>query len=71
VEEDPDNVPLLPNMEDFHLGQPLDLGNHTYYIGGMESSALPGGVEGLLGEYADFTDESSEDSDDSNGNSGH
>jgi hypothetical protein len=25
MEEDPDNIPLLPNMEDFHLGQPLEL----------------------------------------------
>lgn len=62
VEEDPDNVPLLPNMEDFRLGQPLNLGNKTCYIGGLESPALPDGAE--VGEYADFTDESDGSEDD-------
>jgi len=61
LEADPDNIPLLPNMEDFRLGQPLDLGNKTCYIGGIESAVFPGSIEGLIGEYADFTDESDED----------
>jgi hypothetical protein len=59
LEEDPDNVPLLPNMDDFCLGQLLELGKNTTYIGGLESPAFPGGIEG---EYADFTDESDENS---------
>ena len=61
AEEDPGNVALLPGMEDFRLGQPLDLGSNTCYIGGLESSAFPGGTESLVGEYADFTDESDDD----------
>ena len=62
LEEEPDNVPLLPNMEEFRLGQPLDLGRNTHYIGGLESSVLPDSIQGRFGEYADFTDESAEDS---------
>jgi hypothetical protein len=60
LEEEPDNVPLLPNMEEFRLGQPLDLGGNACYIGGLESSVLPDSIQGRFGEYADFTDESAE-----------
>jgi hypothetical protein len=64
MEEDPDNIPLLPNMEDFRLGQPLDLGNNTCYIGGIESPAFPDGFQGPVGEYADFTSDEDSDSSD-------
>jgi hypothetical protein len=64
LEEDSNDVPLLPNMEAFRLGQPLDFGNNTCYIGGLDSSALSGGIWGRVGEYADFTDESDEDDSD-------
>ena len=64
-EEDPGDVPLLSGMEEFRLGQPLDLGNNTCYIGGLDSPALPGGIHGLVGEYADFSESDNGSEDDS------
>jgi hypothetical protein len=31
-------MPLLPEMEPFRLGQPLDVGNGVNYIGGFDVS---------------------------------
>ncbi|KAF8522943.1 hypothetical protein BU17DRAFT_86522 [Hysterangium stoloniferum] len=58
--QEPDNMPLLPNMEAFRLGQPLDLGMNASYIGGSNGSALINST-GPSPEYADFTDDESED----------
>jgi hypothetical protein len=58
--QEPDNMPLLPNMEAFRLGQPLDLGMNASYIGGLDGSAFINSM-GPSPEYADFTDDESED----------
>lgn len=67
-QDDSVNIPLLPNMEQFRLGQPLDLGSNGSYIGGLDFGALPDGIRGVAAEYVDFTtdDESdgTEDNDD-------
>ena len=55
-----DNMPLLLNMEAFWLGQLLDLGTNTNYIGGLEDPASNGDMEPSP-EYADFTNDDSED----------
>ena len=55
---------LLPDMEPFRLGQPLDAGRNINYIGGIGVSALSSDVPVPLPEFADFTtDESSEEDD--------
>ena len=51
-----DNMPLLLNMEAFQLGQLLDLGANTNYIGGLEDPASNSDM-GPSPEYADFTDD--------------
>lgn len=58
---DSDDVPLLPNMEQFRLGQPLDLGRKGSYIGGLDFDALP---DELAAELADFTSDDETDSGD-------
>jgi hypothetical protein len=70
------DVPLLPDMEPFRLGQPLEVGKGVNYIGGLDgNSSLDDGSldDGSLDdgepvpEYAMFTSEEEEsDSDDSN-----
>jgi hypothetical protein len=54
-------VHLLPNMERFRLGQPLNVGSDITYIGGLDisSSTPPPGPE-----YADFTSDEDSSSDD-------
>ena len=59
-----DDMPLLPNMAPFHLGQPLGVGGSNY-IGGIDVSALPSSVPVPHPEYACFTsDEDSGDDED-------
>ena len=56
-----EDVALLPNMERFRLGQPLDLGGKSTYIGGLDGS-VPLNFNRPGAEYALFSD--SDDSDD-------
>ena len=59
---EPDNMmALLPDMEPFRLGQPLDAGRNINYIGGIDVSALSSDIPVPRPELADFTDESSEE----------
>jgi hypothetical protein len=55
---------LLPDLEPFCLGQPLDAGRNINYIGGIEVSALSSDVPVPLPEFADFTTDESSDEDD-------
>ena len=57
-QESDDIMPLLPNMEAFRLGQPLDLGPNANYIGGLDDPVLADGVP----EFAVFTDSEGEES---------
>ena len=38
VDSSAEDMSLLPNMEPLHLGQPLDLGGRTTYVGRLEGS---------------------------------
>jgi hypothetical protein len=66
VDNSAEDMPLLPNMEPFRLGQPLDLGGRTTYMGGLEegSQALPLNFNRPGAEFALLSD-----SDDSNSDS--
>ena len=55
---------LLPDMEPFRLGQPLDAGRNINYIGGINVSALSSDVPVPLPEFADFTTDESSGEDD-------
>jgi len=55
----PEPMPILPNMEAFRLGRPLDLGTKINYIGGLDGSMGPSPSP----EYADFTDKDDDESD--------
>ena len=55
------DIPLLPNLEQFRLGQPLNLGRRGAYIGGLEFEALPDGVHEGAAEYVEFTSEDESD----------
>ena len=50
-----DDMALLPNMEPFRLGQPLNVGNDVTYISGLDGDPRP--------EYAMFTSDEESDSD--------
>jgi hypothetical protein len=63
-QDDSVDIPLLPNMEQFRLGQPLDLGSKGSYIGGLDFGALPDGIHELAAEYAEFTTDDEADSGD-------
>lgn len=64
---DLEGMVLLSNMEPFHLDQPLDLGDKSTYIGGLEGS-VPLNFNRPGAEYALFsdTDDSNDDSDSNN-----
>ena len=52
-----EDMALLPNMEPFHLGQPLNLDGRFNYIGGLEpESSVPLDFNRPGVEYALFTD---------------
>ena len=53
-----EGMDLLPNMEQFRLGQPLDLGGKSTYVGGLEenSEALPLNFNRPGAEFALFSD---------------
>jgi hypothetical protein len=54
-------VDLLPNMEQFRLGQPLNVGRDINYIGGLDiSSSTPAPGP----EYVDLTSDEDVSSDD-------
>lgn len=53
---------LLPDMEPFRLGQPLDLGDKFNYIGGLEGS-VPLNFNRPGAEFALFSDRDSDGSD--------
>jgi hypothetical protein len=57
------DMPLLPNMQPFRLGQPLDVGKNVNYIGGLDVSES---ISDPHPEYADFTTSDESDSDGSN-----
>jgi hypothetical protein len=60
------DMALLPNIEPFRLGKPLDLGGKSTYIGGLEDSeTLPLGFNRVGAEYARFTSDEDDDSSDS------
>ena len=52
---------LLPDMEPFRLGQPLDIARNGNYIGGLDVSALPSDVPVPHPECADFTSDDETD----------
>lgn len=54
-----DPMPLLPNLEAFRLGQPLNPGPNLHYIGGLDSA--PSTSIRPVPEYADFTTDEDED----------
>ena len=56
-DHDPDNMPLLPNMQPFHFGQPLISQGRYAYIGGL-SNGLVQHKDGR--EYAEFTESESD-----------
>ena len=56
-------MPLLPDMQPFHLGQPLNFEKDINYIGGLDISKL--NIEPCP-EYADFTTSDESNSDGSN-----
>jgi hypothetical protein len=59
------DIPLLPNMEQFRPGKPLDIGSKGSYIGGLDFEALPDGIREVAAEYAEFTtDDEAESGDD-------
>lgn len=60
-----EDMALLPGMEPFRLGQPLELGGNLTYIGGLEegSQAIPLNFNRPGAEYVLFSD-----SDDSSNN---
>lgn len=60
-----DDMPLLPNMDAFRLGQPLNLGANSNYIGGLDGSVITNSTEPSP-EFADFTDDDDDDDDDDN-----
>ena len=64
VNNSAEDMALLPNMEPFHLGKPLELGGRTTYVGGLEedSQALPLDFNRPGAEFALLSD-----SDDSTG----
>jgi hypothetical protein len=55
---DSEGMALLPNMEPFRLGQPLDLGGKSTYVGGLEESSadLPLNFNRPGAEFALFSD---------------
>jgi hypothetical protein len=69
VNNSAEDMALLPNMEPFRLGQPLDLGGRTTYVGGLEegSRALPldfnrpGAEFALLSDSDDGSNDSGSD----------
>jgi len=58
LNDDAEGMALLPNMEPFRLGQPLNLGGKSTYLGGLEESseALPLNFNRPGAEFALFTD---------------
>jgi hypothetical protein len=59
--QDNDDMPLLPNVEPFRLGQPLIEKGNAAYIGGLDESECLSSVTKLCPEYADFTTDKEED----------
>jgi hypothetical protein len=58
LNNDAEDMALLPNMEPFCLGQPLNLGGKSTYMGGLEenSEALPLDFNRPGAEFALFSD---------------
>jgi hypothetical protein len=65
IDNSAEDMALLPDMEPFRLGQPLELGGKSTYIGELEegSQAIPLNFNRPGAEYALFSD-----SDDSSNN---
>ena len=55
AQPDQEDMALLPNMEPFCLGHPIDVETNTNYVGGLDVSAPSSSVPVLHPEYADFT----------------
>lgn len=61
-EQDSDDMALLPDMDAFHPGQPLNLRPNANYIGGLDGSVFTNSTEaGPVPEFADFTEEDETD----------
>ena len=58
LDNNADDMALLPDMEPFRLGQPLELGGKSTYMGGLEegSEALPLNFNRPGAEFALFSD---------------
>jgi len=69
VNNSAEDMDLLPNMEPFRLGQPLDLGGRTMYVGGLEegSRALPLNFNRPGAEFALLSDSDDSGSSDMSG----
>jgi hypothetical protein len=59
-----EDMPLLPGMDAFRLGQPLKPGRRGQYIGGLDDISLGSTLSKRGVEYAEFTtDEEGEEGD--------
>ena len=67
LNQESNEMPLLPGLEAFRLGQPLRPGRYGSYMGGLDESSLASAVEKLGVESAHFTEEENDDSDDDDG----
>ena len=58
LDDNAEGMALLPDMDPFRLGQPLDLGGKSTYMGGLEktSAALPLNFSRRGAEFAFFSD---------------
>jgi len=67
-----EDMPLLPGMDAFRLGQPLQPGRRGCYIGGLDDISIERALSKFGVEYAEFTtDEEGEGEDNGEGdNSG-
>lgn len=66
LNQDSNEMPLLPGLDAFRLGQPLQAGRHGSYMGGLDESSLASAVQQLGAEFADFTDEEDDSEEDDN-----
>ena len=69
LSRDQEDMPLLPGMDPFRLGQPLQPGRRGQYIGGLDDTALEGALSNFGVEYAEFTSDEEGEGDDEGDNS--
>ena len=66
---DQEDMPLLPGMDPFRLGQLLQPGRQGQYIGGLDDTALGSALSKFGVEYAEFTSDEEGEGDDEGDNS--